>query len=230
MTASPVRELPVSFRLLHGSHSSFEQGACLLEAVAWVAGEPHSDRPECASPALAGIGRALNDRLDDEERQLLEPLILRLVGTSSTRQHDLCRTYVYLDAVVREIVPMGLDAVTWRDLGDRLRGLAPIVDETSARAARGGSIEVRDEARRRRATAATTATTAAAAAAAATAATATTTTTATAAAAAAYAAADAYAAAKKTSEERAQIRSLARRPIVEAMVRGFERAIATEAP
>ncbi|MCA1833061.1 MAG: hypothetical protein ABR520_11365 [Mycobacteriales bacterium] len=287
MIASPVRELPAGFRLLHGSHSSFEQGACLMEAVAWSAGEPHSDSPACASPVLSAIGRRLNDRFDDEERQLLLPLRIALIGTRTTYQHDVRRAYVYLDAVIREIVPMGLDAVTWRDLGDLLRDLAPIVDESSAKAARAVSIEVRDEARRRRAAyvvaayaaaaadadayaaavaaAADAAAVAAAAdaydaayaaavayvaavAAAAVAADAAVAAAvvaadadAAAAAAAASVAADAYADAavaagavdayaKKTPEDRARIRLLARCPIIEATVRAFERAIATEAP
>ena len=38
-----------------GSHRSFEEGMCLLEAVAWVAGETHSDRPKCASPVIAAF-------------------------------------------------------------------------------------------------------------------------------------------------------------------------------
>ena len=32
--------------LKSGAHRSIEDGACLLEAVAWLAGEPWSDHPE----------------------------------------------------------------------------------------------------------------------------------------------------------------------------------------
>ena len=35
-------------RLASGSHHSWRQGACLMEAVAYVAGEEHSDHPQCA--------------------------------------------------------------------------------------------------------------------------------------------------------------------------------------
>jgi len=41
-----VRELPLDFKLAHGSHADWSRGACLMEAVAYVAGEPHSDHPE----------------------------------------------------------------------------------------------------------------------------------------------------------------------------------------
>jgi len=67
--------------LARGKHGSREQGVCLLEAVAYVAGEPHSDHPACVSPVLAAFGRALNDALDSVERQRLVPLVPRLVGT-----------------------------------------------------------------------------------------------------------------------------------------------------
>jgi hypothetical protein len=61
---------------------------CLLEAAAYVAGEPWSDSPECVSPVLAAFGRSWNDALDDENRQMLKPFIPRLVGTAARRAAD----------------------------------------------------------------------------------------------------------------------------------------------
>lgn len=89
-----MRELPENFRLLYGSHSTADDGLCLMEAVAYIAGEPHSDHPACASPVLSAIGRSLNDRFRDDERQLLVPLIPRLVGTHAPRSisSDAART------------------------------------------------------------------------------------------------------------------------------------------
>ena len=52
-----VRELPAGLLLANGGHKSADDGMCLMEAVAYVAGEPHSDSPACASPILASIGR-----------------------------------------------------------------------------------------------------------------------------------------------------------------------------
>src|SRR5689334_11107950 len=100
-TDSPAREsrelrpLPADFRLLGGGHDDFAEGACLLEAVAYVAGEAHSDHPQCACPVLAAYGRALNDALKDDERQRLAPLIPRLVGTASTPEVELRRAFVF---------------------------------------------------------------------------------------------------------------------------------------
>ena len=36
--------------LKKGAHSSPDAGMCALEAAAWIAGEPHSDHPECVCP------------------------------------------------------------------------------------------------------------------------------------------------------------------------------------
>lgn len=239
--AKPVRELPAGFRLFKGGHSPPVDGQplelCLDEAVAWMWGESHSASPACMCRVLATHGMRLNDRYDDEERQLLVPLLPRLGGTRSTLEVERRRSLCLVDAAVREIVPLGLAAVGWTDLADRLRAISPIVDTASARAANKIASGVRDEARKRQSAsaddaaadaadaAATYATYAAADAAAAYA-----TYAADAADAAAYAAAavdnrDAAADAKKTPEERAHLRSEARRPIVLASIAAFARSI-----
>jgi hypothetical protein len=123
------------------------------------------------------------------------------------------RAYAMADAGIREIAPMGLDAVKWTDLADRLRAIAPVVDMASAQAALAICREVRTEAQKRPHAAAYAAYAAAYAAY----------------AAASAAAAYAYAYAKLSLEERARIRSSARRPIIEATLRAFERAIAIAA-
>jgi hypothetical protein len=65
---------------------------CVMEAVAWVAGEPHSDHPQCASPAIAAIMRLWNDRLpSDEAREKLKPFVAKLVGSRSTEEVEARR-------------------------------------------------------------------------------------------------------------------------------------------
>ena len=54
-----------------------------MEAVAWLAREPHTDHPDCTCPVLGAFGRGLNDCLDVERRQQLKPFIPALVGTAS---------------------------------------------------------------------------------------------------------------------------------------------------
>src|SRR5690606_12434912 len=81
--AAMIAALPTLDEIIldSGAHPDREQGVCLMEAVAWVAGEPHSDHPRCVDVALAAYGRTLNDLLRDDERQLLVPLIPMLIGT-----------------------------------------------------------------------------------------------------------------------------------------------------
>ena len=46
--------------LTKGGHADRESGTCLLEAVAYFAGEPHTDAPSCVSPVLRTFGINLN--------------------------------------------------------------------------------------------------------------------------------------------------------------------------
>ena len=46
-----IEKLPLlgldGIELKSGSHHARDHGVCVMEAVAWVAGEPHSDHPLC---------------------------------------------------------------------------------------------------------------------------------------------------------------------------------------
>ena len=52
----------------HSPNSTF----CVMEAVAYVAGEPWSDKPECACPIISSLLRSWNDALPtDADRDRL---------------------------------------------------------------------------------------------------------------------------------------------------------------
>src|SRR4051812_33719151 len=88
-----------------GAHSSLEQGACVMEAVAFVAGEPHSDTPSCASEAIGAFMRSWNDSLNDTDRQMLKPLIPKLVGSKASAAIESKRAYLAVDWYVRVFTP-----------------------------------------------------------------------------------------------------------------------------
>ena len=68
--------------LSEGRHEAPEQGMCMMEMVAWFAGEEHSDRPECVCPVLGAYGREANDQMPYYLRDtLLKPLVPLVVGT-----------------------------------------------------------------------------------------------------------------------------------------------------
>ena len=120
--------------LLKGGHPSRDAGVCLLEAVAYFAGEPHSDRPDCTSPVLGTFGRGLNDVLPDEKRQALVPFVPRMVGTAGDGL-DEARSYMALDWLIRTYTPAWLDLAGLTVEAQALRELRRIVDLVSAQAA-----------------------------------------------------------------------------------------------
>ena len=136
-----------SFIVAKGAHSDPATGMCLLEAAAYIAGEPHSDHPVCVDVALAAFGRPFNDRLDDEERQLLKPLIPMLVGTRASRQLAQRRAYLLVDRYLRTIIPAFLRELPHKpqpEAAARLEGMPPVTSAESARQARVIACEVRD--------------------------------------------------------------------------------------
>jgi hypothetical protein len=52
--------------LCAGEHRNPRDGACVMEYVSVLAGERFGDHPRCVHPALAGLARAVNDRIHDD--------------------------------------------------------------------------------------------------------------------------------------------------------------------
>lgn len=67
--------------LSHGGHAYADDGRCAMEWVAFIAGEEHTDEPECVSPALRDFCIGVNDALGDADRQKLRPYLARCIGT-----------------------------------------------------------------------------------------------------------------------------------------------------
>ena len=121
--------------LKNGSHTTREDGMCAMEAVAWLAGEPHSDRPECACPVIAEFLRPWNDGLPDDETRtrLLGPLLPRIVGTRATPDVEMRRSYLALDWLARVCAPAWLGLTPSLAVhAAALRSLDPLVDKSSA--------------------------------------------------------------------------------------------------
>lgn len=121
-----------SFTLAPGKHDTCGDGVNLMEAVAWYAGESHSETPACVSPVLTAFGGALNDNLPDEKRQQLRRFIPLLPGTAGDDM-DEDRGYLALDWHVRACTPAWLDAAGLGTEAEALRGLRQINSKETAR-------------------------------------------------------------------------------------------------
>jgi len=110
-------------KLETGAHKTPADGMCVMEAVAFVAGEQFSDHPACASPILGTFLRSWNDTLDDETRQRLKPYIPRLVGTNTGTADEETRAWMITDWLVREQTPVWLELAGLKDEAGQLRNL-----------------------------------------------------------------------------------------------------------
>jgi hypothetical protein len=128
-----------NFSLLSGAHDgSDETEMCVMEAVAYIAGEPWSDHPNCACPVISAFLRSWNDCLptDEDRNRLLKPLVLQLIDTKSTAAIEEKRSYLALDWMVRVFVPKWLDLLpTLHSHSAALRSLEDIADIAGALAA-----------------------------------------------------------------------------------------------
>ena len=115
--------------LHRGSHPSPEHGMCLLEAAAYLAGEPHSDHPECVSTTIAAFGRAWNDHLGDEDRdRLLLPLLPKLIGTAGGDEKRL--SLLALDWLLRVYTPAWLDLLV-PEHAEKLREMPEVTEKNA---------------------------------------------------------------------------------------------------
>jgi hypothetical protein len=82
--------------LKSGNHNSREQGVCVMEAVAWYAGEKHTDRPSCVCPVLGQYGRSINDSMDSDTRQKLKRLVPSLVVKGQSDRELMLRRAFFI--------------------------------------------------------------------------------------------------------------------------------------
>jgi hypothetical protein len=132
-----IRELPADKPLLSGAHSPNGK-MCVMEAAAWMAGEPWSDRPKCVCPTIGAFMRSWNDPLPDDETRgrLLKPLLPLIIDTAHGQKIATVRSFMALDWLARTCAPAFLDLTpSLATHAATLRALAPTVDLKSARSA-----------------------------------------------------------------------------------------------
>ena len=132
------RWIEVQHRALKaGAHQPDEDAMCVMEAVAYVAGEPWSDHPQCVCPTIAVFLGTWNDGLpsDDDRIRLLRPLIPRLIGSRASAFVEERRGWMALDWMIRVNTPAWLEIAGLADHARALRELREIVDLASLKSA-----------------------------------------------------------------------------------------------
>ena len=114
-----------------GSHSDPSEGVCAMEMVAYIAKEPHTDRPVCACPVITAFVISLNDSWTDEQRQALKPFLPRIIGTRKGVDAEVKRGIMTLDWTMRAHRPLWLEAAGFAEIAAQMRALPEIVDEAS---------------------------------------------------------------------------------------------------
>lgn len=126
--------------LSSGYHKYFYEGFCAMEAVAWLAGEPHSDAPVCACPVISAFIRVWNDLIQDDETRTkyIRPLLVKLIGTRSTQEVEDRRTFMIIDWEIRDLTSSMLEQLDQNRYGNliqKLRSLPEVLDRASERVA-----------------------------------------------------------------------------------------------
>lgn len=94
--------------LSHGNHRTKDAGVCLLEAVAYLSGERHTDAPCCACPILTDYGRRLNDGpwpSDEVRTEALFPLIPLISGSKANLETERKRAAFLVTAATKTVFP-----------------------------------------------------------------------------------------------------------------------------
>jgi hypothetical protein len=122
--------------LKQGAHDRRRRDSlCVMEAVAWFAGQPHSDQPPCVSPVIGALLRSWNDAMNEDDRQQLKPLIPRVIGTAATPEIELQRSWLALDWHCRVSTPAWLRLAGLTAEAEAIEATAPIVGAEGSKAA-----------------------------------------------------------------------------------------------
>ena len=103
-----------------GKHKSPSDGMCVMEMVAFLAGDEWTDSPACASPIVTNFCQVINDKMPQAFRDKLQGYVPRLIGTASP-EHDLERAVFLAWRAVKVHAPISLDKAGLRDEAEKLR-------------------------------------------------------------------------------------------------------------
>ena len=139
--------------LAAGGHSPGASEMCVMEAAAYMAGEPWSDHPQCVSPVIAAFLRSWNDALPDGDRNQLVRYLANVhdggvLGTApASPELENRRSWLAVDWSVRVHTPAWLRLAGLDDQAATLENLPEILNPTTVAAIRPALDAVRKDAR-----------------------------------------------------------------------------------
>lgn len=96
------------YNLIRGASHRPSEGACLFDAGMWLKYGKIGDDPPCACPIIRAYAVSLNDTLDDSQRQLLRPFILRVVGNKDEKAEYKRFRFLVINTI-KTVLPLAFD-------------------------------------------------------------------------------------------------------------------------
>ena len=109
--------------LIGGAGQYPAAGACVMQAVAWLAtsGQKWTDEPDCAHPVIRRVAIWVNDSVSDKHRRGLWPLVPRIMGTATGDHKADIRTGVALAVWAAErVLPLITDPAAGKRAAEKL--------------------------------------------------------------------------------------------------------------
>ena len=113
--------------LSRGGHLTRKESMCLMEAVAYIGGSGHTDRPECACPVVTEFAIEVNDNIVDDtiRNAALKPVIRNILNSQTDHRGVLKnRSFHLAKGVVTTFLPMLLSVEDNTDT----QAMAPVVE------------------------------------------------------------------------------------------------------
>ena len=126
-----LQEILDKYDLKSGSHKDLDAGACIMELVSYIANEPWSDHPKCACPILTQYAIRMNDKFNDEHRQLLKPIIPLLLNSKADDKTQIARKQLIMWRNVTTTYPIILECYKLPELAEELRKFKNTIEDMS---------------------------------------------------------------------------------------------------
>ncbi len=129
-----VEDILEKYDLKTGSHKELSEGACVMELVSYLANEPWSDHPQCACPILTEYAIRINDKFNDEHRQLLKPIIPLLLNSKVNDETQVARKRLIRWRNVTVTYPLILECYKLPEFAEKLRSFKNTLEDMAAAA------------------------------------------------------------------------------------------------